>query len=102
MKKINESFICINCGKKISQAEKTCRNHCPYCFVSLHVDGDIPGDRDTDCGGKMYPTTYETRNGVLKILFKCSKCFKQHRNKRSPEDEITQLNNFIDLYQSKF
>ncbi|MBQ5945300.1 RNHCP domain-containing protein [bacterium] len=23
-------------------AAKTCRNHCPYCFASLHVDGDIP------------------------------------------------------------
>ncbi|NCQ81548.1 RNHCP domain-containing protein [bacterium] len=23
-------------------AQKTCRNHCPHCFVSLHVDGDVP------------------------------------------------------------
>ncbi|MEI7918757.1 MAG: RNHCP domain-containing protein [bacterium] len=42
MKKINESFTCIHCGKQISQAAKTCRNHCPFCFVSRHVDGDIP------------------------------------------------------------
>ena len=63
MKKINESFICINCKKVISQASKTCRNHCPYCFVSLHVDGDIPGDRATACHGKMYPTAYEIKNG---------------------------------------
>jgi len=45
MKKINESFVCIHCGEEIMQATKTCRNHCPKCFCSLHVDGDIPGDR---------------------------------------------------------
>ncbi|MBQ7616712.1 RNHCP domain-containing protein [bacterium] len=22
----------------VRKASKTCRNHCPYCFVSLHVD----------------------------------------------------------------
>ena len=38
MKKINESFICLNCGKKVEVATRTCRNHCPYCFASLHVD----------------------------------------------------------------
>ncbi|MBQ2600698.1 RNHCP domain-containing protein [bacterium] len=38
MKKINESFTCINCKKEIPLAAKTCRNHCPYCFTSLHVD----------------------------------------------------------------
>ncbi|MBR7037477.1 RNHCP domain-containing protein [bacterium] len=42
MKKINESFRCVNCGQEIPLAPKTCRNHCPYCFTSLHVDGNIP------------------------------------------------------------
>ena len=52
MKKINESFICIGCKKEIPQAAKTCRNHCPYCFTSQHVDGLIPGDRaaQESCG----------------------------------------------------
>jgi DNA-directed RNA polymerase subunit RPC12/RpoP len=102
MKKINESFTCISCGKNISQADKTCRNHCPHCFVSLHVDWDIPWDRSTDCGWSMYPIAYETRNWTMKILFKCSKCSKQHRNKRSPEDEVVNLNKLIDLYRSHF
>ncbi|MBR6908559.1 RNHCP domain-containing protein [bacterium] len=22
----------------MKKAEKTCRNHCPFCFTSLHVD----------------------------------------------------------------
>lgn len=42
MKKINEAFVCLECGKKVPLADKTCRNHCPYCFVSQHVDADIP------------------------------------------------------------
>ncbi|MBO7505538.1 RNHCP domain-containing protein [bacterium] len=49
MKKINESFICVNCGREVPLASKTCRNHCPYCFASLHVDGEIPGDRSSIC-----------------------------------------------------
>ncbi len=100
MKKINESFICICCGKKVSQAAKTCRNHCPYCFVSRHVDGDIPGDRSTDCGSIMYPQAYEIRNWQLKIQFKCQKCGKHHRNKRADDDDITSLDKYIKEYKA--
>ena len=99
MKKINESFTCIGCGKQISQAAKTCRNHCPHCFVSLHVDGDIPGDRATECHGKMYPTTYEIKNGGMKILFVCSKCGKKHWNKRADDDEVIELDKYIKKYK---
>ena len=100
--KIDEEFICENCGKHVPKLGYTCRNHCPYCFVSLHVDWDIPWDRNTDCWWKMYPISYELRNSTFKILFKCTKCGKQHRNKRSPEDEVTELNKFIDIYQKYF
>ena len=99
MKKINESFICINCGEKILQAQKTCRNHCPYCFVSLHVDWDTPGDRNTMCKSIMYPTTYELKNSEYKILFECSKCHKQHRNKRAEDDQLEDLPKLIKDYQ---
>ena len=99
MKKINESFRCIHCKKEVSQAAKTCRNHCPSCFVSLHVDGKTPGDRNTSCGGIMYPTSYEIKNGQLKICFKCKQCEKLHRNKRSDDDEIDQLDSYIKEYK---
>ena len=99
MKKINESFTCIHCGKKISQAAKTCRNHCPYCFVSLHVDGEIPGDRNTQCSGEMYPTAYEIRNWQLKIYFQCKQCGKTHRNKRADDDEVENLDSYIKKYK---
>ncbi|HMS91715.1 MAG TPA: RNHCP domain-containing protein [Candidatus Absconditabacterales bacterium] len=99
MKKINESFICINCGKHVTQAAKTCRNHCPYCFVSLHVDDTIPGDRNTECRGKMYPIAYEIRNGQLKICFQCKICKKLHRNKRTDDDKVEKLDEYIKLYK---
>lgn len=95
MKKINESFICIYCWKSVPPANKTCRNHCPYCFVSMHVDWKIPGDRNTDCKGKMIPINYEIYNGNIKINFKCIKCNKIHANKFSDDDNIWELDSWI-------
>lgn len=102
MKKINEEFSCVNCWKKISKADKTCRNHCPYCFVSLHVDMNVPGDRKSICWGKMYPTQYEIRNWDLKILFECAKCWKKHQNKKSRDDKIVKLDELINDYKKYF
>ena len=102
MKKINESFICINCGEEIPTAVKTCRNHCPYCFVSLHVDGNIPWDRSSTCKWIMYPVEYQIKNSDYKILVDCSKCGKKHRNKRAEDDEITKLPELIKIYEKYF
>jgi len=102
MKKINESFACIHCGKIIEKAERTCRNHCPFCFVSLHVDSDIPGDRKAICRGEMYPTMYKISNSEMKISFQCAKCGKQHRNKRATDDEVENLDKLIKEYKKFF
>lgn len=99
MKKINESFICTHCGEKVLQAAKTCRNHCPKCFCSLHVDGEIPGDRTAICGGKMFPIEYKLLNSDYKILFQCTKCGKQHWNKRAVDDKIINLPDLIKEYK---
>ena len=89
---INESFICIGCGKQVPPASKTCRNHCPYCFISLHVDGDVPGDRNTTCHGIMKPIELDFKmSGGSKILFQCVVCGKQHRNKVAVDDMISEL-----------
>lgn len=95
MKKINESFQCISCKKTIPPAEKTCRNHCPFCFTSLHVDGEIPWDRSAECREKMFPISYMLKNGDYKILFKCSKCGKEHRNKKATDDDMLILDKII-------
>lgn len=91
MKKINESFTCIHCGKFVPLAPKTCRNHCPYCFCSLHLDDKIPGDRASECKGKMFPINYEIKNDEMRILFQCEKCGKLHRNKRAEDDDLELL-----------
>jgi hypothetical protein len=39
----------------------------------------------------MVPIAYEIKNADYKILFRCEKCGKQHRNKRAEDDEITLL-----------
>lgn len=99
MKKINESFICLNCWKQIPLALKTCRNHCPYCFISKHVDGEIPWDRSTDCNWIMYPFEFEIANWWIKIHFKCIKCWKLHWNKSAIDDEIVELQGSINKYK---
>lgn len=99
MKKINESFICVGCWNSIPLADKTCRNHCPFCFVSLHVDWDVPGDRSTECHGMMYPIDYILLNSDYKILFQCSQCWKLHWNKRAIDDEVVNLPDLIDEYK---
>jgi hypothetical protein len=55
------------------------------------VDGDIPGDRNAKCGGKMRPKMYEIRNSEMKILFVCELCGKKHWNKRAEDDDMDQL-----------
>ena len=51
---IDEEFICNNCGKKVPKLGYSCRNHCPYCLHSLHVDVN-PGDRLETCHGDLEP-----------------------------------------------
>lgn len=104
MKKINETFICLECGKQVPLAIRTCRNHCPYCFASQHVDWEIPWDRAAKeiCGGAMYPTLYEIKNWATKIYFACTVCGKKHWNKASQDDNLGELDVFIEKYKKKF
>ena len=72
--KINESFVCGHCGYHVPPSWSTCRDHCPRCLYSLHVDVN-PGDRAADCGGMLVPRGYESRSGKgYMILYTCSKC----------------------------
>lgn len=94
--------MCVGCGIDVPKAKRTCRNHCPVCFASLHVDGDIPWDRSTECHGIMYPTAYKVLNSDYKILFTCSKCGKEHWNKRAVDDKIVNLPELIKKYKKEF
>lgn len=102
MKKINESFVCAECGELVQPASKTCRNHCPKCFTALHVDDAVPWDRASFCWAKMYPIEYIIANWETKILFQCIECGKKHHNKAAEDDEIISLNELIYKYKKFF
>ena len=71
MKKFNmidESFICENCGKKVTKLGYTARDHCPYCLYSKHLDIN-PGDRECTCHGLMKPIGIEKYKNSYKIIY---------------------------------
>jgi hypothetical protein len=72
--KINESFFCKNCGFEVPISQQSCRDHCPKCLYSLHVDNN-PGDRQADCKGMLKPIawSYNRKKGYL-IHYQCQKC----------------------------
>ena len=85
---IDEEFICENCGKKVPKLGYSCRNHCPYCLHSKHLDKN-PGDRQEECHGDMEPVGLEMNNkkGYV-IVFKCKKCGMIRKNKAAKDDSM--------------
>ena len=85
---IDEEFICSNCGKKVPKLGYSCRNHCPYCLHSLHVDVN-PGDRLETCHGDLEPVGLEInkKKGYV-IIFKCKKCGAIRKNKSAEDDDM--------------
>lgn len=83
---IDEEFICENCGKKVSKLGYSCRNHCPYCLHSKHVDIN-PGDRAEECHGTLIPIGIELnpKKGKM-IVFRCKKCGAIRKNKVATDD----------------
>lgn len=90
MKKFNmidEEFICENCGKNVSKLEYSARDHCPYCLCSKHVDIN-PGDRSNECLGILEPIDIEKFKHTYKIIYKCRKCGKLHKNIMANDDDL--------------
>lgn len=85
---IDEEFICENCGKTVSKLGYSCRNHCPFCLHSKHVDKN-PGDRMEDCHGTLEPVSAEidSKKGYV-IIFKCKKCGMIRKNKVAKDDNM--------------
>ncbi len=86
--KIDEEFICDNCGKKVVRLGYSCRNHCPFCLHSKHVDKN-PGDRQELCHGDLEPVGLEidSKKGYV-IVFKCKKCGAIRKNKSATDDNM--------------
>lgn len=86
--KLDEGFICRNCGAKVEPLGYTSRNHCPKCLCSLHLDVN-PGDRASDCKGLMKPIFAEpdAKKGYI-ITHKCTRCGAIRRNKAANDDDM--------------
>ena len=83
----NEGFICEHCGIKVTPLERgSCRNHCPNCLWSKHLD-DVPGDRASHCGGMMEPVDVrqDARRGWM-IVHRGRRCGAVRRNKSALAD----------------
>jgi len=95
-KVINESFICEHCGSQVPVSSNTCRDHCPQCLYSKHLD-EFPGDRNAQCGGMLIPQyyTYHAKKGY-QIHYKCEKCGATRLNKFLETDEYSP-DNFEEL-----
>lgn len=85
------SFNCANCGKNVSlEAPGTKnRNHCPFCLYSLHVDGEVSGDRKSTCHGLMEPIgkLYKP-DGEEVLVHKCQKCGFVRKNRIAGDDSF--------------
>ena len=83
----DEEFICEQCNKLVSKLNYTERDHCPYCLYSKHVDIN-PGDRQNTCLGLLKPIGIEKFKNTYKIIYKCTKCNKLHKNIMANDDNM--------------
>lgn len=79
----DEGFTCGRCGLGVAPLGRAgCRNHCPRCLTSRHVDGGGPGDRASDCGALMTAVAARTeaRRGIV-LEHRCDTCGTVRVNK---------------------
>lgn len=89
---IDEGFRCENCGNDITPLKYSARDHCPICLYSKHVDIN-PGDRSNNCLGLLKPIGVEKFNDSYKIVYKCNKCGKLHKNIVAQDDDFDMIIN---------
>ena len=84
-----EPFQCEHCEADVQPLLKgSCRNHCPQCLYSKHVDQDGPGDRAAECKGLMEPIGIEQKGQEFVICYRCTECGGERRNKSAPDDNV--------------
>ncbi len=82
----NEAFVCGHCSFDVPPAPGGgIRNHCPRCLRSAHVDGLVPGDRASNCGGLMDVASTEVQGGEVRVLHRCRRCGFSRANRLDPD-----------------
>lgn len=89
-KMIDEKFICENCNREVKPLEYSARDHCNHCLYSKHVD-IFPGDRACDCHGLLEPIALEKFKDSYKIVYRCLKCQKLHKNIVAKDDDFDEM-----------
>ncbi len=77
----DEDFECQNCHMMVPRrGGGYCRNHCPNCLYSYHVDLKLPGDRKCTCQSLMKPVDmiYNSAKKTYQIIHECLKCKYRH------------------------
>ena len=89
-----DSFRCRRCrlDVPVSAPGTKHRNHCPTCLWSLHVDDDLPGDRDADCAGSMEPIAVTVGDdGEWSLVHRCGGCAAVRVNRIAGDDNALVL-----------
>ncbi|CAL9507618.1 RNHCP domain-containing protein [Streptomyces sp. enrichment culture] len=90
----SDGFRCAGCRLDVPRdAPGTAhRNHCPSCLVSLHVDRRVPGDRASDCRGRMEALGISTRpDGEWMLVHQCRSCGELSVNRIAGDDNALAL-----------
>ncbi len=96
--KKDESFVCVNCLKKVEKLKYTSRDHCKHCLYSLHVDIE-PGDRLNKCRGILVPINVVSSSKKGKVIeYKCSKCKEIVRNIAAEDDSLDVMYRIMEEY----
>ncbi|HZU11814.1 MAG TPA: RNHCP domain-containing protein [Chloroflexota bacterium] len=89
--RLERPFRCAQCKAMVGPVPYggSHRNHCPYCLYSRHVDGRVPGDRASTCGGRMAPIgTFSRRNGEHVVVHHCLSCRFERYNRIAADDDF--------------
>ncbi|MEU3219389.1 RNHCP domain-containing protein [Streptomyces sp. NPDC006971] len=89
-----DAFRCVGCRLDVPlNAPGTAhRNHCPHCLTSLHVDRRIPGDRASECRGRMAALSLSVRpDGEWALIHECLSCGELSVNRIAGDDNALAL-----------
>jgi len=88
-----DPFTCKNCGREVvpEGAGTDHRNHCPYCLSSVHLDNK-PGDRASECHGRIEPVgIWVRKGGEWALIHRCTVCGKLDSNRIAADDDPMKL-----------